>query len=77
MSVTPHADSASIGSELSPDTVPFGTGPPTREELLVYYPAKFTFQQLKTFVNSGYVYGPYTDTLAFGQADIELEILAS
>ncbi|KAG1855865.1 hypothetical protein C8R48DRAFT_608803 [Suillus tomentosus] len=29
------------------------TGPPTREELLAYYPAKFTWHQLKTFVNSG------------------------
>ncbi|KAF4571536.1 hypothetical protein EYR36_008876 [Pleurotus pulmonarius] len=30
-----------------------GTGPPTREELLAYYPAKFTWEQLKCFVNSG------------------------
>lgn len=29
------------------------TGPPTREELLTRYPAKFTWNQLKTFVNSG------------------------
>ncbi|KAK7469023.1 hypothetical protein VKT23_003517 [Stygiomarasmius scandens] len=28
-------------------------GPPTREELLADYPAKFTWEQLKTFVNSG------------------------
>ncbi|TDL23125.1 hypothetical protein BD410DRAFT_747072 [Rickenella mellea] len=28
-------------------------GPPTREELELYYPAKFTWKQLKTFVNSG------------------------
>jgi hypothetical protein len=34
--------------------VPLRTGLPTREELLVYYPAKFTWNQLKTFVNSGY-----------------------
>ncbi|KAF8867621.1 hypothetical protein BD779DRAFT_1606266 [Infundibulicybe gibba] len=33
--------------------VPLRTGPPTREELNVYYPAKFTWDQLKTFVNSG------------------------
>ncbi|TFK52186.1 hypothetical protein OE88DRAFT_1711932 [Heliocybe sulcata] len=39
--------------ELSHKTVPLGTGPPTKEELLVYYPAKFTWHQLKTFVNSG------------------------
>ncbi|KAI8971181.1 hypothetical protein BD414DRAFT_470032 [Trametes punicea] len=38
---------------LSPETVPLGVGPPTREEMLVYYPAKFTWKQLKTFVNSG------------------------
>lgn len=33
--------------------VPLRTGPPTREELLAHYPAKFTWHQLKTFVNSG------------------------
>lgn len=33
--------------------VPLGTGPPTREELLVHYPAKFTWNQLKVFVNAG------------------------
>ncbi|GLB38225.1 putative protein of unknown function (DUF3605) [Lyophyllum shimeji] len=37
----------------SPKEVPLRTGPPTREELLVHYPAKFTWTQLKTFVNSG------------------------
>ncbi|RDX53527.1 hypothetical protein OH76DRAFT_1227906 [Lentinus brumalis] len=40
-------------SELTPESVPLGTGPPTREELLVHYPAKFTWKQLKVFVNSG------------------------
>lgn len=40
-------------SILSPETVPLGAGPPTKEELLVYYPAKFTWPQLKMFVNSG------------------------
>ncbi|KAI0357535.1 hypothetical protein OH77DRAFT_1422399 [Trametes cingulata] len=39
--------------KLTPQTVPLGVGPPTREEMLVYYPAKFTWKQLKTFVNSG------------------------
>ncbi|KAJ4482328.1 hypothetical protein J3R30DRAFT_2159166 [Lentinula aciculospora] len=34
-------------------SVTLRTGPPTREELLVHYPAKFTWEQLKTFVNSG------------------------
>ncbi|KAJ7256779.1 hypothetical protein B0H12DRAFT_1015657 [Mycena haematopus] len=33
--------------------VPLGSGLPTREELLVHYPAKFTWNELKTFVNSG------------------------
>ncbi|KAJ3533542.1 hypothetical protein NMY22_g7293 [Coprinellus aureogranulatus] len=33
--------------------VPLRQGPPTREELLVHYPPKFTWKQLKTFVNSG------------------------
>ncbi|KAJ7723321.1 hypothetical protein B0H14DRAFT_3005801 [Mycena olivaceomarginata] len=34
-------------------TVPLGSGLPTREELLVHYPAKFTWHELKTFINSG------------------------
>ena len=34
-------------------TVSLGEGPPTKEELLAYYPAKFTWKQIKTFVNSG------------------------
>lgn len=38
------------------NTVPLGEGIPTKEELLVYYPAKFTWKQLKTFINSGYFY---------------------
>lgn len=53
MTVTARTDSISDSKPLNSDTVPLGTGPPTREELLVYYPAKFTFQQLKTFINSG------------------------
>ncbi|KAH9924311.1 uncharacterized protein BXZ73DRAFT_91303 [Epithele typhae] len=40
-------------SQLSPETVPLGTGLPTREELFVHYPAKFSWYQLKVFVNSG------------------------
>ncbi|THH26822.1 hypothetical protein EUX98_g7362 [Antrodiella citrinella] len=36
-----------------PANVPLLTGPPTKEELLAHYPAKFTWAQLKTFVNSG------------------------
>ena len=42
-------------AELSPETVPLGTGLPTREELLVHYPADFSWHQMKIFVNSGYV----------------------
>ena len=42
-------------AELSPETVPLGTGLPTREELQVHYPANFTWHQMKVFVNSGYV----------------------
>ncbi|KAJ7600939.1 hypothetical protein C8J56DRAFT_767776 [Mycena floridula] len=45
-------DSATVPSD-SPSIVPLGTGLPSREELLLYYPAKFTWKQLKTFVNSG------------------------
>jgi hypothetical protein len=44
----------SESGHLSPSNVPLRTGPPTREELLVYYPAMFTWKQLKTFINSGY-----------------------
>ncbi|KAH8085412.1 hypothetical protein BXZ70DRAFT_900205 [Cristinia sonorae] len=36
-----------------PAEVPLRTGPPTKEELIAHYPAKFTWNQLKTFVNSG------------------------
>ncbi|KIP09689.1 hypothetical protein PHLGIDRAFT_502877 [Phlebiopsis gigantea 11061_1 CR5-6] len=38
---------------LDSESVPLRTGPPTKEELLVHYPARFTWTQLKTFVNSG------------------------
>ncbi|KAI9508878.1 hypothetical protein F5148DRAFT_832520 [Russula earlei] len=37
----------------SSHTVPLAEGIPTKDELLVYYPAKFTWRQIKTFVNSG------------------------
>jgi hypothetical protein len=39
---------------VDPAEVPLRTGPPTREELLVHYPARFTWNELKTFINSGY-----------------------
>src|SRR6266545_1865704 len=35
--------------------IPLRTGPPTKEEILVHYPPKFNWNQLKTFVNSGFV----------------------
>ncbi|KAF9013198.1 hypothetical protein BDQ17DRAFT_1231617 [Cyathus striatus] len=50
---------------LTPANVPLRKGLPTREELLVYYPAKFTWHQLKTFVNSG--------DLGLLKRDIELQ----
>jgi hypothetical protein len=39
----------------SPATKYVGTGLPTYQELLDHYPAKFTWQELKNFVNSGSV----------------------
>ncbi|PCH39885.1 hypothetical protein WOLCODRAFT_88342 [Wolfiporia cocos MD-104 SS10] len=44
---------SALSAALIPENVPLRSGPPTREELLVHYPAKFTWEQLKTFVNSG------------------------
>lgn len=44
---------STLPTALTPENVPLRSGPPTREELLVYYPAKFTWEQLKTFINSG------------------------
>ena len=43
---------------LTPSDVPLGAGRPTREELLVHYPAKFTWHELKTFINAGYATSP-------------------
>jgi len=37
----------------APATTHVGTGLPTCQELLDHYPAKFTWQELKAFVNSG------------------------
>lgn len=45
------AGDASFSSNTA--VVPLGSGLPTREQLLVHYPAKFTWLELKTFVNSG------------------------
>ena len=52
-SVSRPTDTASSEPPLNAENIPLRTGPPTREELLVHYPAKFTWEQLKTFVNSG------------------------
>ena len=40
---------------LTKDQVPLRTGPPTLQELILYYPPKFTWEELKTFINSGWV----------------------
>ena len=55
---------------LRPEDVPLRAGPPTREELLVHYPAKFTWEQLKTFVNSGCVtvIVVYTQTIVLSRS---------
>ncbi|KAF5315090.1 hypothetical protein D9619_007355 [Psilocybe cf. subviscida] len=42
-----------MGQPLTKESVPLRTGPPTKDELMVHYPAKFTWEQLKIFVNSG------------------------
>ncbi|KAF6755892.1 hypothetical protein DFP72DRAFT_895501, partial [Ephemerocybe angulata] len=39
--------------DLDEENVPLGDGLPTKEELIAHYPAKFTWQHMKTFVNSG------------------------
>ena len=46
---------SSTGTDRPNGTQPvvLGTGPPTKEELDVYYPGKFTFEQLKLFINAG------------------------
>lgn len=54
-SVSATSVSANEVVPLNKDNVPLRTGPPTKEELLVHYPAKFTWEQMKTFVNSGLV----------------------
>lgn len=44
-----------VTEDKAPTTTYAGIGPPTYQELLEHYPAKFTWQELKTFVNSGSV----------------------
>ncbi|KAG1835518.1 hypothetical protein EV424DRAFT_1357316 [Suillus variegatus] len=53
MTIEPPLDTPDDVSHLKIIQVSLRTGPPTREELLAHYPAKFTWHQLKTFVNSG------------------------
>ena len=49
------APNSDVPFHLCRESVPIeGDGPPTKDEMLVYYPAKFTWKQIKTFVNSGY-----------------------
>lgn len=45
-------------------------GRPTKEELLVHYPAKFTWSQLKTFINSGWVRTSFSSPEAEGQDSV-------
>lgn len=63
MTMNPH---------LTPSNVPLGTGPPTKEELLVHYPAKFTWHELKTFINAGYATSFAIDTSAYSY-DVDLK----
>ncbi|TCD70751.1 hypothetical protein EIP91_001780 [Steccherinum ochraceum] len=51
--MTFDAPSNAIETPPKASEVPLGTGPPTREELLAHYPGKFTWTQLKTFINAG------------------------
>ncbi|KAG1899973.1 uncharacterized protein F5891DRAFT_952994 [Suillus fuscotomentosus] len=53
MTIEPPLDTPDDVSHRKIIQVSLRTGPPTREELLAHYPAKFTWHQLKTFVNSG------------------------
>jgi hypothetical protein len=48
------SDRGLVTSTMS-NSVPLRTGPPTKAELIAYYPAKFTWAQLKAFINSGYI----------------------
>lgn len=48
-------DTNSGSTTLSSESVSLRSGPPTREELVVHYPPKFAFHQLKTFINAGSV----------------------
>ena len=45
-----------VTEDKTPTATYIGIGPPTYQELLELYPAKFTWQELKTFVNSGSVF---------------------
>ena len=44
-----------VTEDKAPTTTHIGAGLPTYQELVDHYPAKFTWQELKTFVNSGSV----------------------
>jgi hypothetical protein len=43
--------SASISAR-APE-IPIGLGPPTKAELIMHYPGKFSWEQLRTFINAG------------------------
>ena len=55
MTIDLAAAKALDAAPLTPAAVPLREGPPTRDELLVHYPARFTWTQLKCFVSSGCV----------------------
>ena len=74
---TQHSMAASNAPDVedsnpSSHTVLLGEGIPTKEELLVYYPAKFTWRQLKTFVNSGYFQMLYKSLVFIAEASSPL-----
>lgn len=49
--ITDHLNG--LAEKIQPPSVVLGTGPPTKEELDAFYPGKFTFDQLKLFINVG------------------------
>ncbi|KAL4246574.1 Protein of unknown function DUF3605 [Abortiporus biennis] len=52
-STSTNNENINLSQTLTKEIVPLRSGPPTKEEMLVYYPGKFTWNQLKTFINSG------------------------
>ena len=61
--------------DLSLRTVPLSEDTPTKEELLVNYPATFTWGQIKTFVNSGCFFVLYLSTSILNHSTRDLGLL--